>query len=85
MTRFYTIMASPVGELTLVAGENGLVAVLWENDKPERVRIGAVVEDTRHPVLVETARQLGEYFDGRPAMDDAYHWGFNWREGRKNV
>ena len=65
MTRFYTIMASPVGELTLVAGENGLVAVLWENDKPERVRIGAVVEDARHPVLVETVRQLGEYFDGR--------------------
>lgn len=29
--------------------------------------------------------KLGEYFDGRPAMDDAYHWGFNWREGRKNV
>lgn len=65
MTRFYTIMASPVGELTLVAGQNGLVAVLWENDKPERVRIGAVVEDARHPVLVETVRQLGEYFDGR--------------------
>ncbi|PWE53524.1 cysteine methyltransferase [Metarhizobium album] len=65
MTRFYTIVASPVGELTLVAGENGLVAVLWENDKPERVRTGAVVEDARHPVLVETARQLGEYFDGR--------------------
>ncbi|OJT99344.1 MAG: cysteine methyltransferase [Rhizobium sp. 63-7] len=65
MTRFYTILASPVGELTLVAGENGLVAVLWENDKPERVRIGAVVEDARHPVLVETVRQLGEYFDGR--------------------
>lgn len=65
MTRFYKIIASPVGALTLVAGENGLMAVLWENDKPGRVPIGAVVEDRRHPALVETACQLDEYFDGR--------------------
>ncbi|CAN7240453.1 methylated-DNA--[protein]-cysteine S-methyltransferase [Rhizobium sp. LjRoot30] len=68
MTRFYKIIASPVGALTLVAGESGLMAVLWENDKPERVHVGAVVEDARHPTLLETARQLGEYFEGKRTM-----------------
>jgi methylated-DNA-[protein]-cysteine S-methyltransferase len=58
-------MPSPVGELTLVAGEAGLIAVLWPNDDPLRVRIGDLVEAPTHPVLAETARQLGEYFAGR--------------------
>jgi methylated-DNA-[protein]-cysteine S-methyltransferase len=55
---------SPVGELTLVADERGLAAILWENDRPERVRLGPLTEKADHPVLVETERQLGEYFAG---------------------
>ena len=58
-------MASPVGRLTLVATDNGLAAVLWENDPPGRVRLGALTEDDDHPVLVETERQLTEYFAGQ--------------------
>lgn len=58
-------MKSPVGELTLVASDKGLVAVLWENDDPKRVRLGALKEVKRHPVLVETSKQLGEYFAGK--------------------
>ena len=56
---------SPVGELTLVATDAGLAAILWENDRPHRVRLTVDAEDDTHPVLVETARQLGEYFAGR--------------------
>lgn len=55
---------SPVGELTLVADERGLAAILWENDKPDRVRLDALNEKPDHPVLVETERQLSEYFAG---------------------
>jgi methylated-DNA-[protein]-cysteine S-methyltransferase len=55
---------SPVGELTLVADGSGLAAILWENDRPDRVRLGALIENPDHPVLVETERQLGEYFAG---------------------
>lgn len=58
-------MASPVGQLKLVASENGLAAVLWENDRPARVPLPEMVEDPTHPVLVEAQRQLGEYFAGR--------------------
>lgn len=55
---------SPVGELTLVASDTGLAAILWENDDPARVRLAPQFENPDHPVLRETARQLGQYFAG---------------------
>jgi methylated-DNA-[protein]-cysteine S-methyltransferase len=64
-TCVYKTMKSPVGALRLVASHDGLAAVLWENDKPGRVRLNLAGEDERNPVLVETERQLNEYFAGR--------------------
>jgi methylated-DNA-[protein]-cysteine S-methyltransferase len=61
----YKTMQSPVGELKLVATDDGLAAVLWENDSPRRVRLNIVAEDPTHPVLVEAERQLTEYFAGK--------------------
>lgn len=58
-------MPSPVGLLRLIASETGLCAVLWENDRPGRVRLPAVVEETSHPVLREAERQLSAYLAGR--------------------
>jgi methylated-DNA-[protein]-cysteine S-methyltransferase len=57
-------MDSPVGELKLVANGNRLAAILWENDKPNRVRLPEIVEADDRPVLIETERQLNEYFAG---------------------
>ena len=65
MSYFSKTMPSPVGELTLLASDQGLAAILWENDDPKRVRLEPREEDTRHPVLVEAERQLGEYFAGK--------------------
>jgi methylated-DNA-[protein]-cysteine S-methyltransferase len=59
------VMRSPVGPLTLIASDAGLSAVLWQNDRPSRVRVRAECEDTGHPVLTEAVRQLEEYFAGR--------------------
>jgi methylated-DNA-[protein]-cysteine S-methyltransferase len=56
---------SPVGKLKLVASGEGLAAILWENDRPGRVRLEIAGDDDSHPVLVEAARQLEEYFAGR--------------------
>lgn len=56
--------ASPVGELTLVASDKGLVAILWEDDDPARVRIGQRIEAPDHPILAEASRQLAAYFAG---------------------
>src|SRR3569833_845272 len=64
------MIGSPVGALKLVASDAGLAAILWVNEDPRRVRLGHVVEKPDHPVLVETERQLGEYFTGkRKAFD----------------
>ena len=61
----YKFLASPIGKLKLVASNKGLVAILWENDNPRRVRLQELVEDDHHPVLVKTERQLNEYFAGK--------------------
>src|SRR5262245_3737213 len=63
MQRYYKTMKSPVGELKLVASDRGLTAILWENDDPGRIRLGALEERRDHPVLVETERQLEQYFE----------------------
>jgi methylated-DNA-[protein]-cysteine S-methyltransferase len=65
MTLHRKTIASPVGELTLVASDDGLVAILWEDDAPDRVRLGALVDTPGHPLLAQTERELGEYFAGR--------------------
>lgn len=65
-----TTFESPVGILTLVASDAGLVAITWENDDPLRVRLGPLVEDIAHPVLVEAARQLRRYFAGELTLFD---------------
>ena len=65
MKLVYKTMDSPVGKLKLVASDKGLVAILWENDKPRRVRLSELVEDLKHPILRETERQLDEYFNGK--------------------
>ena len=67
MAYVFTMMASPVGKLTLVASERGLAAILWENDDPARVKLTPRVRADDHPVLMETARQLAAYFAGERA------------------
>jgi methylated-DNA-[protein]-cysteine S-methyltransferase len=57
-------MVSPVGILTLVASDEGLAGVLWENDRPTRVPLSPMVEAPHHPLLLEAERQLGDYFAG---------------------
>jgi methylated-DNA-[protein]-cysteine S-methyltransferase len=57
-------MDSPVGRLTLVATDDGIAAILWENDRPNRVRLNIDGEDNQHPRLLEAERQLKQYFAG---------------------
>ncbi|CAK15933.1 methylated-DNA--[protein]-cysteine S-methyltransferase [Pseudomonas entomophila] len=64
MSNAFTLQSSPVGTLTLVARGERLAAVLWEHERENRVRLGELHRDDHHPVLRETARQLGEYFAG---------------------
>ncbi len=61
---------SPVGVLKLVANDISLIAVLWENETPNRVRLAELVENKQHPILLETKKQLSEYFEGQRKIFD---------------
>jgi methylated-DNA-[protein]-cysteine S-methyltransferase len=61
----YKWIDSPVGKLQLVATDSGLAAVLWEKERPRRVRLNVRSESDTHAIIVEAERQLGEYFAGR--------------------
>lgn len=58
-------MASPVGTLKLVAHDDALLAVLWENENPKRVPLSTLTLDQNHAILLETKKQLTEYFSGK--------------------
>ncbi|WP_151981494.1 methylated-DNA--[protein]-cysteine S-methyltransferase [Acinetobacter guerrae] len=66
----YLYMSSPVGQLKLVANEQALVAILWDNENPKRVRLAELTEDLNHPILVKTKMQLIEYFSGQRSVFD---------------
>lgn len=58
------VIDSPVGPLTIVAGDAGLRAILWPDDDPRRVRLGETTVDPAHPVVAAVVAQLAEYFAG---------------------
>jgi methylated-DNA-[protein]-cysteine S-methyltransferase len=64
MSYEYKLMPSPVGQLTLVARDGKLSAILWETERANRVRLGELHEANDSPVLLEAQRQLQEYFAG---------------------
>lgn len=61
-----TAMDTPIGELTLVAGAQGLRAVLWPSERAGRVRLGDVTGGgpEADAVLVAAHEQLRGYFAG---------------------
>ena len=61
---------SPLGLLRLFADNTHLLAILWENDAPNRVVLPKSETVQEHDVLQETASQLQAYFAGtRTAFD----------------
>jgi len=60
MTILTTTTRTPIGELRLVASDDGLRAVLWPGRDPE-----PDAREGHSPLLSETALQLGEYFAGQ--------------------
>lgn len=65
MQLLYKYIDSPVGRLKLVATDNALVAVMWDNEDHKRVRLAEQIEKNDHPVLQQTQQQLEEYFAGQ--------------------
>ena len=68
---YSTTHPTPVGELTLVASDAGLRAILWPRLSPARAGIQPRPRrNPDHPVLKRTASQLDEYFAGRRTTFD---------------
>jgi methylated-DNA-[protein]-cysteine S-methyltransferase len=65
MSSSYKFIATPVGRLKLVASDKGVLAILWQNERPNRVPLAESQENASHPILLETERQLNEYFAGK--------------------
>jgi methylated-DNA-[protein]-cysteine S-methyltransferase len=65
MGHVFKTMKSPVGALTLVASDQGLCAILWPKDNPNRVRLPELTRDDDHPVLRKAEKELAEYFAGK--------------------
>ena len=60
-----TTHATPVGELTLVASDQGLRAILWPKLSTARAGIHPMPRRTPgHPILMQAAAQLDGYFAG---------------------
>jgi methylated-DNA-[protein]-cysteine S-methyltransferase len=70
MTLFYKEMKSPVGKLKLVASAKALIAVLWEKERPNRVKLDTAKLHLNHAILLEAERQLREYFAGERTRFD---------------
>lgn len=58
----YKLSSSPVGVLKIVIQSNALVAILWDNEKANRVKLAPMTEDKNDPLLLEIDKQLKEYF-----------------------
>ena len=65
LDHYYSIVDSPIGPLRLIANEDSLVAVSWEEKHTHRNPLHGGAKKSQHGVLQETARQLDEYFAGK--------------------
>jgi methylated-DNA-[protein]-cysteine S-methyltransferase len=63
---FRTTMPSPIGELTIVANDDAIVAIDWEGESGHAASIGGAdprdVAPGDHPALTVAVEQLTEYF-----------------------
>jgi methylated-DNA-[protein]-cysteine S-methyltransferase len=67
---YRTTLDSPVGSLSLVATDSALVALVWRTTGHSRARFEDALEEPTHPMLLETSRQLREYFAGARRVFD---------------
>ena len=64
----YTKIESPVGNLWLMASDEGLHALVWDKDLKHpkyKKQFKDLKESKNHPVLSQAIKQLKEYFEGK--------------------
>lgn len=61
-TYAYQDFPSPVGVLRLIADEQHLIGVVWQQENIRRLSQLTLCEVQQHPILAQTQQQLSEYF-----------------------
>ncbi len=67
---YYKYILSPIGQLKLVASHEKLFAILWDNERPNRVKLAEMQEAGNNLLLLQTESQLDEYFRGGRSQFD---------------
>jgi len=65
MKYYYTVMESPVGDITLIADEESLCAIYWQNQKPDNKKFPGLEKKDDNKVLRSSVKQLNSYFKGK--------------------
>ena len=58
------VLPSPTGDLTLIASDAGLAAILWNDSDRLQARYAPRHDAPDHPVIATAITQLSEYFAG---------------------
>jgi len=58
----YKDLSTPVGAIRLIASEIGLAAIIWEGEDYKRTKLPVPVRDDQSLILLQTEKQLKEYF-----------------------
>jgi len=64
MKYYYTVMESPVGDITLISDADSLCAIYWPNQKPDSKKFPEL-EKKDSKVLRSAIKQLSSYFKGK--------------------
>lgn len=70
MKYYYTVMKSPVGEITLVADKEHLCAIYWDNQKIDRNKFPDIEKKDENKVLRSATKQLNSYLAGKKEKFD---------------
>lgn len=65
MTHYYTVMKSPVGDITLIADDVSLREIYWPNQKPDLAKFPDLEKKESDPLLKSAVKQLRGYFSGK--------------------
>jgi methylated-DNA-[protein]-cysteine S-methyltransferase len=65
MAYHHKIIASPVGDMMLIAGDKGLEFLIWTRGQEDKIPVEGSTEMPDHPLLLEATKQLEEYFAHR--------------------
>ena len=55
--------ASPIGPLIVLASDNGILAIAFENERTDQAKIN-LPRAVNHPIINAAVKQLAMYFDG---------------------